>query len=331
MKKINYPAGIEDEYLQIFSDDEIKTFQQDWDNNKRNLYKNELKPFPANVKDILTASFEELTDFYLAFRLISTNISTTKRVTRTKKDGTQITEDEEIFNYDYFRNKIAEFFIEHDSPMGITSCFYCDAHPIGKFLKAKEKRRSFDIDHFYPQNECPILALSLKNFVPSCQVCNSRIKGKTALFDFYRLQNLNDSERKNTLCKIFPTSKDYNFNENVFIRVLPKNGFDKKVSFLDNMSSYEINFDATDDYKHETEAFCLSQRYNSVTILAEALSLLDLKKKFPLAKMKEIQDLLNANGTQYVTFDEIEETIFHKKFDKERKAPLLKLKQDILE
>ena len=82
---------------------------------------------------------------------------------------------------------------------------------------------------------------------------------------------------------------------------------------------------------HETEAFCLSQRYNSVTILAEALSLLDLKKKFPLAKMKEIQDLLNANGTQYVTFDEIEETIFHKKFDKERKAPLLKLKQDILE
>lgn len=112
---------------------------------------------------------------------------------------------------------------------------------------------------------------------------------------------------------------------------MPKNGFDKKVSFLDNMSSYEINFDATDDYKHETEAFCLSQRYNSVTILAEALSLLDLKKKFPLAKMKEIQDLLNANGTQYVTFDEIEETIFHKKFDKERKTPLLKLKQDILE
>lgn len=331
MKKVNYPAGIEDEYLQIFSDDEIKTLQQDWDNNKRNLYKNELNPFPANVKDILTASFEELTDFYLAFRLISTNISTTKRVTRTKRDGTQITENEEIFNYDYFRNKIAEFFIEHDSPMGITSCFYCDAHPIGKFLKAKEKRRSFDIDHFYPQNECPILALSLKNFVPSCQVCNSRIKGKTALFDFYRLQNLNDSERKNTLCKISPTSKDYNFNENVFIRVLPKNGFDKKVSFLDNMSSYEIIFDATDDYKHETEAFCLSQRYNSVTILAEALSLLDLKKKFPLAKMKEIQDLLNANGTQYVTFDEIEETIFHKKFDKERKAPLLKLKQDILE
>lgn len=330
MKKVNYPAGIEDEYLQIFSDDEIKTLQQDWD-NKRNLYKNELKPFPANVKDILTASFEELTDFYLAFRLISTNISTTKRVTRTKRDGTQITEDEKIFNYDYFRNKIAEFFTEHDSPMGITSCFYCDAHPIGKFLKAKEKRRSFDIDHFYPQNECPILALSLKNFVPSCQVCNSRIKGKTALFDFYRLQNLNDSERKNTLCKISPTSKDYNFNENVFIRVLPKNGFDKKVSFLDNMSSYEINFDATDDYKHETEAFCLSQRYNSVTILAEALSLLDLKKKFPLAKMKEIQDLLNANGTQYVTFDEIEETIFHKKFDKERKTPLLKLKQDILE
>ena len=47
--------------------------------------------------------------------------------------------------------------------------------------------------------------------------------------------------------------------------------------------------------------------------------------------MKEIQDLLNANGTQYVTFDEIEETIFHKKFDKERKAPLLKVKQDILE
>lgn len=330
MKKINYPDGIEDEYLHIYSDDELKTLQQDWD-NIRSQYQNELKIFPADVKVILTASFEELTDFYFAFRQISANISTTKRVTRTKRDGSPITEDEEIFNYDTFRNKIAEFFIDHDCAMGITSCFYCDAHPIGKFLKAKEKRRSFDIDHFYPQNECPILALSLKNFVPSCQVCNSRVKGKTALFDFYRLQNLNNSDRKKILCKISPISKDYNFNENVFIRVLPKNGFDKKVSFLDNMNSYEINFDATDDYKHETEAFCLSQRYNSVTILSEALSLLDLKKKFPLTKMKEIQDLLNANENHYVTLDEIEETIFRKKDDEKRKAPLLKLKQDILE
>lgn len=33
------------------------------------------------------------------------------------------------------------------------------------------------MDHFYPKSLYPFLALSLYNFIPSCQVCNSRFKG----------------------------------------------------------------------------------------------------------------------------------------------------------
>lgn len=323
MKKVDYPDGIEDEYLQIFSDDELRTLQQDWD-SKRSLYQNKLKPFPSGVKEILVADFEKLTEYFIAFKGISPAITTTKSIV-TKN---------EIFNYEHYHRKIADFFIDHSSEMGITSCFYCDIHPIGKFLKTKDdRRRSFDIDHFYPQSECPILALSLKNFVPSCQVCNSRVKGKTSLFNFYKIQNLDDNEKKTTLCKISPTSKNYNFDDNVFIRVLPKIGFDTKISFLKNMNSYEIKFDSTDTYKHEIDAFYLDQRYDSVTVLSEALSLLDLKKKFPLTKMKEIQVLLNSslNGKSYISLEEIEETIFRKNFDINRMTTLLKLKKDILE
>lgn len=37
-------------------------------------------------------------------------------------------------------------------------------------------KRQFDIDHFLPKGKCPPVALSLFNFVPSCPVCNERIK-----------------------------------------------------------------------------------------------------------------------------------------------------------
>lgn len=33
-----------------------------------------------------------------------------------------------------------------------------------------------DLDHFFPKSEFPLFALCLFNFVPSCQVCNSRLK-----------------------------------------------------------------------------------------------------------------------------------------------------------
>ena len=95
---------------------------------------------------------------------------------------------------------------------------------------------------------------------------------------------------------------------------------------MNNINSYKICFKSNDVYQHEIDALYLEQRYNSITILSEALSILDLKRKFPPSKIKEIFERNNY----IVTEKQIEEIIFRKNYDINRHSNLLKLKQDLL-
>ena len=45
-----------------------------------------------------------------------------------------------------------------------------------KFEENNDEKTTATLDHFYPKADYPFLALSLYNFVPSCQVCNSIFK-----------------------------------------------------------------------------------------------------------------------------------------------------------
>lgn len=61
--------------------------------------------------------------------------------------------------------------------MGIEVCPYCNRQYITKFTSDDGKLKSMaDLDHFYPKSIFQLLSLSLFNFVPSCQHCNSRFK-----------------------------------------------------------------------------------------------------------------------------------------------------------
>ena len=55
---------------------------------------------------------------------------------------------------------------------GIDICPYCGRQFITRF----KDRSSADLDHFFPKKYLPLLSLSLYNFIPSCQICNSRFK-----------------------------------------------------------------------------------------------------------------------------------------------------------
>ena len=61
--------------------------------------------------------------------------------------------------------------------MEIEVCPYCQRNYISSFEENDDKRTTADLDHFYPKSLYPFLALSLYNFIPSCQICNSRFKG----------------------------------------------------------------------------------------------------------------------------------------------------------
>lgn len=83
-----------------------------------------------------------------------------------------------LFSYDKFPNHTGEW-NRHKllSLMEIEVCSYCQRNYISSFEENDDKRTTADLDHFYPKSLYPFLALSLYNFIPSCQICNSRFKG----------------------------------------------------------------------------------------------------------------------------------------------------------
>lgn len=327
MKKIEYVSGCEKEYSEYLKT-ELETVQKKWEVEYNKF--NELQVFPKDVKKIVEADFEQLTKWYFVYINISTNNDKIDKalIDRGKGKKSKLN----VFDYNKLYPKIIKYFCEKKSLKNISSCYYCDIHPIGQYIKNKNNPRlTVDLDHFYPKDQCPILALSLYNFIPSCQVCNSRVKGRTDFIKFYQIEkSLTSDEKSSLLLKLSPSSQDYSFDNNAQLLVLPKIGFSSKFTFLDNLDKYEIHFSSDDNYEKEINAFKLEQRYNSITILSEALSILDLRRKFPLSKIREIKQLF-LDSEIPVSEEQIEEIIFRKDYDKNKHSNLLKLKQDLLE
>lgn len=81
-----------------------------------------------------------------------------------------------IFNYGYISHKDD---IRHKllASLKVDCCPYCNRQYITSWTTRKRRRKTTaDLDHFYPKDIFPLFALSLFNFVPSCQICNSRMK-----------------------------------------------------------------------------------------------------------------------------------------------------------
>lgn len=74
-------------------------------------------------------------------------------------------------------------------------CPYCQ-QSAAVTLSSTKGSRSFrpTLDHFYPKSEYPYLALSLYNLVPSCQTCNSSLKGQTNFAEYDHLHPYEDDE-----------------------------------------------------------------------------------------------------------------------------------------
>lgn len=59
--------------------------------------------------------------------------------------------------------------------IGIRTCPYCNRNYVTRYGK-KGSKSTADLDHFYQKEWYPLFALSLFNFIPSCPICNSRMK-----------------------------------------------------------------------------------------------------------------------------------------------------------
>lgn len=307
---------------------------------------------PSELAELVIYNYENLVQVFIKLYLEKYNIPDTFR-----------NNFREIMSYNDFSSSIRKFFAEQADELGIYSCAYCECAYTGSYEiinkegETKEKG-FFDLDHFFPKEEYPIFALCLYNFVPCCQICNSkRIKGDTPLLKFYNIDATNLNKVQEQLLQVSPISIKYRFDKDIFIRYFPKVEIiesekttkkSKKNSKIDNApkykewhysplsqssaESYQVFFDC-DFTKAENKSaeikktMKLDERYNSLAIKSKGLYLLDLKKKYPLSNIKMLSDLF-AKSKYYISPDEIEEAIFHKN---EKYILLEKMTKDILE
>lgn len=159
-------------------------------------------------------------------------------------------------------------------------------------LKRRLYRNHFDLDHFLPKSKCPLVGLSLYNFVPSCQVCNEKLKKNELLG--------NGDETK--MLKLSPTSDQYSFDADMKIQITPT---PLKLRVQNDADKYHLAFmPASSVYQEEVKLFHLDVRYDYHR--SEAFRLYDLMTDYPQARIKMLRNDFNGLKTER----DIEEDLF---------------------
>lgn len=127
-----------------------------------------------NLLDILTAEPKKLLEINYEFHKLIKGKDKKRFNSKIRR----------IFNYDSFIDKKNEYnsynFAEN---LHINCCPNCNRqYTITINNKNKEGQITRpDFDHYFPQSQHPILALSFYNLIPSCKICNSTFKGDKPL------------------------------------------------------------------------------------------------------------------------------------------------------
>lgn len=184
------------------------------------------------------------------------------------------------------------------------------------------KNNHFDLDHVLPKALCPITSLSLFNLVPSCQVCNEKLKKDKEL-----------AGNKADWLKVSPTYQGNNFDEEVTIKMVPEVSCSTFFELIQNQENYRLEFDVPKEsvYEEYVSTFRLRDRYNYHKQLA--LQILDLKERYTEEKIKEISRMLSNHPDGKVdpkySESQIKEDIFHMEFSQDR--CFSKLRKDMMD
>ena len=103
-----------------------------------------------------------------------------------------------LFDYSsYQKQQFAPYFEKYLNPR---TCYYCNIDYINVYEKKEIKKdgkekvvfsNKFTLDHFIDKGRYPYLALSIFNLIPSCSVCNSKIKGAIPFYGDVELEHTN--------------------------------------------------------------------------------------------------------------------------------------------
>lgn len=251
-----------------------------------------LAGFKQTAAEIMTASFADLVVISQQFRSIPNTTQTEKTELKTIKNYLK----KKVFDYDCWakgckphQSVISKFFQKKMGELNVHTCYYCDMAYINPFVDGADTKSQFDLDHAIAKGDCPITALSLHNFVPSCPVCNQRLKHKKPLAT-------NDAD----LMSVAPCSEQFDADKNIYFKVVQAKACSG--GFMKYHENYSVKIMARGRYDTYAKLFHLEERYEFHK--GEALQLLDLKRKSPTSNLKKIVNMLHK------TTDEVREDIF---------------------
>lgn len=140
----------------------------------------------------------------------------------------------EIIKYDYLSSAMRHKLIVSS---GITVCPYCNRQYISYFNDNTQKKSTADLDHFYPKSIFPLFALSLYNFIPSCQICNQRFKKKKVKKILYPFKNGFGNDAKFSL-KLGDIDSFYGKSNNFDLMILVNDESRIKDEIINNINMF---------------------------------------------------------------------------------------------
>lgn len=322
------------ENMAVLSNEEMIYFIQ-----RYNYLYLDFKDFNKEIEKIKTLDLtmwqQEIDNLNKKSLFYKLEIKLTKNKEKTiKRSETKTFEKlKKIFNYEKFSS------IQNDcdkwdrhkliTSLNINVCPYCQRNYISSYeenINKKDmiKKTTADLDHFYSQSEYPFLALSLYNFIPSCQICNSRMKGS-----------------KNTYGKIIKKQKvAYPYSENQFTGVFEATkGLELELIGIETPFEVKIKNITNEKTRELIKMFKLDKIYKTVHN-KYLINMLNNVKNKPDSYLENIADFFIAEKYEIKDKKKIKREIREKlkdivlepyKFKVENGEPLGKLTKDILE
>ena len=310
MLKLNYSNylkdknfNIEKEYKKIFS----SKFKLTKDGNIREDFKSSSSDIFDNNKDkslqeIFTKFKEKkINEFDVIFQdknlqdILTLNQNKIIEILEKNKNKSSLSRLKYVFNYEKFQSEITKFFTDN---FDFRTCFYCNKDFITNF-DANKKVSTFQLDHFFDKATYPYLALSFYNLIPSCYVCNAKVKLSENTFQYNPKSKL--KKFQNETC-IAPNNEKFDFNQKVKFKLLLDDSC--KNLHIKSKDDIDINLkeNFSDMYDKYIEIFKLNERYKAHKDIV--FDMIQKAELYPESRLKELQDLTG------IPFQQIKKDIF---------------------
>lgn len=270
----------------------------------------DILPEGITAKKLLIGDFKYLVKVYSAFtEYINRKTAEEKHaiVSAFKSGG---------FNYDSHKTKIANFLTNAANGFDIHNCVYCDLEDVTTFIKADgTKVRKFETEHVLDKGECPLVALSLYNFVPSCGTCNGpAIKGT---------KTIGDTEAE--ISRLSPSAEGYDFEGKVKFEVKMVTPGVADLKAASHADDYNVGFVISEAiYQKTIDLFELKPRYNHGKVKLELLKWRDKRRSYPDNIVRQFAEF------KMVSFGEMFEEMFELELRRKEHYPMEKARRDVM-